>query len=278
MLQQHLRQSGFTLIEMIMVIVILGVIGGTVAVFIRKPVDAYFDTGRRAALTDIADTAVRRMSRDISRALPNSIRNASSQCIEFIPTRTGGRYRAAPDAGVAGNQSAAVLDFTVADTSFNMLSNNSNLPSNQQIQPNDLIAIYNLGISGADAYAGDNTAVVSAVVSGAETTITIGAKQFPFASGNNRFQVIPGDEKIVAYVCSGGSLLRSSNYAYTNSCPTTAMTATVAVLATNVAACNFVAGASDQQRNALVQLTLTLTDTSSESVSLYHEVHVSNTP
>ena len=275
-MQQQLRQTGFTLIEMIMVIVILGVIGATVAMFIRKPVDAYFDTGRRATLTDIADTAVRRMSRDISRALPNSIRNPSSQCIEFIPTRTGGRYRAAPDAGVAGDQSAAVLDFTVADTSFNMLARNSDLPSSQQIKTNDLVAIYNLGISGADAYAGDNTAVVSGVVSGAETTITIAAKQFPFASGNNRFQVIPGDEKIVSFVCSGGNLLRNSNYAYTNSCPTSG--ATVAVLATNVAACNFVASASDQQRNALVQLTLTLTDASSESISLYHEVHVSNTP
>jgi MSHA biogenesis protein MshO len=277
-MQQRLLQTGFTLIEIIMVIVIMGVIGGTVAMFMAKPVGAYFDTGRRATLTDIADTAVRRMSRDIGRALPNSIRNASSQCIEFIPTRTGGRYRASADAGVTGDQSAAVLDFTVADTSFNMLARNSNLPSNQQIQAGDVIAIYNLGISGADAYAGDNTAVVSGVASGAETTITIAAKQFPFASGNNRFQVIPGDEKIVAYVCSGGSLLRSSNYPYTNSCPTTASTATVAVLATNVAACNFVASASDQQRNALVQLTLTLTDASSESVSLYHEVHVNNTP
>lgn len=277
-MEQRLRQSGFTLIEMIMVIVIMGVIGGTAAMFMIKPISAYFDTGRRATLTDIADTAVRRMSRDIGRALPNSIRNASSQCIEFIPTRTGGRYRASADAGVAGDQSAAVLDFTVADTSFNMLSSNSSLPSNQQIQVNDLVAIYNLGITGADAYAGDNTAVVSGVVSGAETTITIAAKQFPFASGNSRFHVIPGDEKIVAYVCSGGSLLRSSNYAYATSCPTKATSATVAVLATNVAACNFVASASDQQRNALVQLTLTLTDASSESVSLYHEVHVSNTP
>ena len=271
------RSQGFTLIEMVMVIVILGVIGATVAVFIRKPVDAYFDTSRRAAMTDVADTAVRRMSRDIGRALPNSIRPATgSQCLEFIPTKTGARYRAAPDSGVAGDQSAAILDFTLADTSFNMLGDNRKLPADQQIQVGDVIAVYNLGIPGADAYAGDNTSVVTGVTPGTETTITIAAKQFPLASGSNRFHVIAANEKIVSYVCSGGNLLRSSNHAYANSCPTSG--STVSVLAGNVAFCNFVTGAPDLQRNALVQLTLRLTDTSGESISLYHEVHVDNTP
>ena len=38
---QH--QRGFTLIELIMVIVIMGVIGGMVSVFMKSPIDAYFD-------------------------------------------------------------------------------------------------------------------------------------------------------------------------------------------------------------------------------------------
>ena len=62
------------MIEMVMVIVIMGVIGGMVAVFLKSPIDAYTDSGRRAALTDMADTSARRMARDISKALPNSIR------------------------------------------------------------------------------------------------------------------------------------------------------------------------------------------------------------
>ncbi|MCH8814298.1 MAG: hypothetical protein IH957_04250, partial [Chloroflexi bacterium] len=31
--------------------------------------------------------------RDIRKALPNSVRNPSPDCIEFLPTRTGARYR-----------------------------------------------------------------------------------------------------------------------------------------------------------------------------------------
>ena len=270
------RPLGFTLIELTMVIVVMGVIGATLAVFMRKPIDAYFDTARRAALTDVADTAVRRISRDLGRALPNSVRNPSSSCIEFIPTRTGGRYRAEPDAGVVGSQASAVLDFAAADSSFNMLANNSLLPTDQQVRANDVVVVYNLGIPGADAYAADNSAVVASVVSGSESTITIAAKQFPLASPLSRFHVVPGDEKIVSFSCSAGRLLRSSNHAYSNSCPTSG--ATVAVLAADVASCSFVYNASDLLRNGLVQMTFRFADSSGESVSLYHEVHVGNTP
>lgn len=275
-MRQPPRPRGFTLIEMVMVIVILGVIGATLAVFMRRPVDAYFDTARRAALTDVADTAMRRISRDIGRALPNSVRNPSSSCIEFIPTRTGGRYRADADSLVVGSQANAILDFAAADTSFNMLANNNLLPPDQQVRANDVVVVYNLGIPGADAYAADNSAVVTTVTAAAETTIGIGAKQFPLASPVSRFHVVPGDEKIVSFACSGGRLLRSSNHAYSNSCPTSG--ATVAVLAQDVASCTFVYNNSDLLRNGLVQLTMTFTDSAGESVNLYHEVHVGNTP
>ena len=261
---------GFTLIEMVMVIVILGVIGATVAVFMRQPVDAYADTSRRAALSDVADTAVRRIARDLQRALPNSVRSPSNQCVEFIPTRTGGRYRAETTAAGAGD----ILDFSAADSSFGVFANLSILPADQQVRAADVVVVYNLGISGADAYAGDNTSVVVSVTNGAESTITIASKLFPLASGSNRFHVVPGDEKIVAFVCSGGKLYRSSNHSYASSCPITG----AAVLANNVASCNFVYNDSDLQRNALVQMTIVLTDVAGDSVSLYHEVHVSNTP
>ncbi len=294
----HSAQRGFTLVELVMVIILMGVIGGMVAVFMKSPIDAYFDTARRAGLTDVADTVVRRMGRDIRKSLPNSIRSAGSQCVEFIPTRTGGRYRA--DSGGGGD----VLDFTLVagDSSFSMLGNNADatIPSDQRIvgrdvRPagGDLIAIYNLGIAGADAYAGDNTAEVASVSAGAgtppESVITLtSTTQFPLESPNKRFQVIPGDEMVVRYVCvdasgtnaqghGSGTLYRevlNLPLAETAACPASA---SGAVMANRVSSCNFNYSGSDLQRNALISMRLQITD-SGETVSLQHEVHVSNTP
>ena len=222
-------QGGFTLVEMVMVIVILGVVSSMVAVAMRGPVDAYFAAARRAALTDVADGVMRRLERDVRKALPNSLRTPSNQCLEFIPTKTGGRYRA--------DGSAAALNFDTTDTSFNMLGRNSTLPADQRIVARaglvagDFVVVYNLGpsVPGADAYNLDNLAEVTGLgtefqnttpLNGWESPISISSKQFPLASGGNRFHVVPGAERVVSYVCSGGALYRTVNASnFTSSCP-----------------------------------------------------------
>ncbi len=268
-------QRGFTMIELIMVIVLMGVIGGMVSVFMKSPIDAYVASGRRAALTDTADTVVRRMARDIQKALPNSIRTPTAQCVEFIPTKTGGRYRA---------QDAGALDFAAAASSFNMLGSNAALAVDQQIKVGDVIVVYNLGIPDSDAYQLTGS-INRAVVGGTdplseagvplETTIHLESTLFPLPSPNNRFQVVPGNENVVSFVCSGQNLHRTVSAfatAATTSCP-----ASGPILASGVSACNFDYSGSDLQRNALISMRIELTN-NGESVSLQHEVHVSNTP
>jgi MSHA biogenesis protein MshO len=275
------NQGGFTLIELVMVIAILGVVSSMVAVFMRGPIDAYFATARRAALTDQADTVFRRLERDLRKALPNSIRTPVTvpvnQCLEFIPTKTGGRYRA--------DSTAAALSFDAAETSFNMLGRNSVLPADQRIAAGDFIAVYNLGpnVPGADAYNQDNTSQISALGTefqnaspvGWETPITIASKLFPLASGSNRFHVIPSAEHVVSYVCSGNKLYRTVNSSnFSSSCP-----ATGSVIATNLASCFFDSSGDDLSRNALVRIVLQLQDSkNNEALQLQQEIHVNNTP
>lgn len=268
------RTHGFTLVEIVIVITLLGIVGAMVAVFMKKPIDAYFDTARRAALVDLADTTTRRMAREIRSALPNSLRVASNQCVEFIPTKAGGRYRAETSSTGTGD----TLDFSTADSSFDVFGNLGALPTAQRPAVGDLVAVYNLGITGSDAYSLDNVSAITSVTNASpESSIGISPKKFPLASGSSRFQVIPSTDKVVSYACSGGKLYRFSNYAYsaTSSCQTPV--SSTPVLATDVASCNFVYNGSDLQRNALVQISLVFTRTA-ESVSLYHEVHVNNTP
>ena len=280
------RQRGFTMVELVMVITIMGVIGGVVAVFMKSPIEAYFYTARRAGLSDVADTVSRRMARDIQQSLPNSLRtpttSPANQCVEFIPTTTGGRYRADLNTGTED-----ILDFTTADTSFDVLGN-----IGTTIAQGDVVVVYNLGISGADAYdtsnSTSNKALVKSTTSGASSSNIVitgdltnvsstTGKLFPFSSPGKRFHIVSASENVVSYVCNTttGRLTRTaSTFAQSaaTSCPTTG-----SVLATNVSYCNFDYSGSDLYRNGLIRLTIQFTD-SGETVSLTNEVHINNSP
>lgn len=264
---------GFTLLEMIVVIVITGIIAAMVAVFIRKPVEGYFDTARRAQLSDIADTALRRMARDVRLALPNTLRvTDGDRTVEFLMTRTGGRYRAQPRSDGTGD----ALDFSIADIGFDILG-----PA-VTFQTGDRIAVYNLGpnVPGANAYAGDTLAAYTGAP-GPQTHVTMAAKQFPLASPASRFQVVEGP---VSYACdlTTGTLWRYWGYAIQAAQPGAAALpglagVQTARLATRVSACSFRYLEGVTERSGVLELALTLSD-GGESVTLWHTVHVDNEP
>jgi len=275
------KQSGFTLVEMIIVIVITGIIGGIVAMFIRAPVQGYVDSARRAELTDIADTAVRRMARDIRSAVPNSVRfsNCTAPCVEFIPTKDGGRYRAELRPDGTGN----VLNFGSADSSFDIVG------SGITFATNDFIVVGSTQSDGSLPYSTAAAGVLRAYAgaAGAQTSVNITnlAPGIPATAElpSQRFDVVDGAQRAVTYACTGtlgaldangngqGQLVRFANYGFN-----VAPGGTPAILANRVRDCTIEYDLPNQ-RFGLVGVRLTLTS-GNESVSLYNEIHVNNSP
>jgi len=283
---------GFTLVEMITVIVITAIIAAVVAVFIQAPVQGYVDTAARAELADEADTAVRRMSRDLRLALPNSVRVSSDgKYLELLLTRTGGRYLDQED-GVTEGDGVHALDFgdssALSFTTVGPVPPSSSDTSEQiQIGPagqGDYVVIYNLGPGQdpANAYCGGDSCGNRAKIASVDgRVITLAANPFALQSPSlqspsHRFQIVSTP---VTYACTNGALERYADYPISSAQPTPPGVAPD-MLAKDVTGCLFSYSTLANVRSALVGITLTMqkTSTNSGKITLFHQVHVDNTP
>jgi MSHA biogenesis protein MshO len=140
------RHAGFSLIELIVVIVLLGLLAGGAGLLILNPIEAYDAQVRRQQLVDQGEMALRQIARDLRRALPNSVRIAPAGAgfaLEMVNIVDGARYRdeyggvylAGPD---------FVLDFTGPDTVFNLLGGLNNPAA---FNSSNRLVIYNTSVN-----------------------------------------------------------------------------------------------------------------------------------
>jgi MSHA biogenesis protein MshO len=287
--------KGVTLIELVVTIALLGILAAVAALYIAPALEAYFASQRRAEMADAADTAMRRMMRDIRLALPNSARvDASGRFLEVLLTKNGGRYRALNDDDIPAPSGENPLTFDAPDDSFDVYEPLplAEIPAEQQVQGGDYVVIHNLGIAGANAYdlgaASPNIAQISGFSFGGglanENRITLNpAKQFALESPSRRFFVVSGP---VSYACVGSQLLRWQGYAIQlthgapgSNFPPTARPAGAAqaVLADNLSACSLEYTALALASRGLVAVRIALTR-GNETVTLYYEAHINNVP
>lgn len=99
-----LRQTGFTLMEMTISLVVLGLLSVVMLPLLSMPATAYLEAQRRLDLQSQLDLVRSKMGDDLRYALPGSLRR---QCVgtvcyfEYLEVRAVGKYRAGGAGGTA---------------------------------------------------------------------------------------------------------------------------------------------------------------------------------
>ena len=275
------KQTGFTLIEMITVIVLLGIIAGILTPFIAKTMQAYTHSKARAELVAKGRLALERLTREVHQAIPNSLSVLSGGSgIEFARSRAGGRY---------------VERFDNFGTEFSRINlrfrKNANLTSLYVVGTGlhyvagDVLVIANT--SPADLQAGNTTTPISAIT--ATTAIGPGndgttngqilsftGQQFTTESPGKHFSIA---DQTIEVGLSGNNLRWFTATGLTNYDGAVDWSSSDPSLIDSVSAVAFVYTPGTPQSTGVLRVDVQIADaTTGETIRLYREIHVRNTP
>ncbi len=262
---QHKTAQGFTLSEVITVVVILSILAVLGTRFVTESTKSYYATQTRSRLVNTGRQALERMSRQLRGALPYSVRitnvTASASCVEFMPIASGGNYiGAVPDTNNAATASANIV---VSPHSIDFGS--AQFVSIGAMSPVELY--------------GPTPASRATLSSRTATSLTLAlAESWERNSVNQRFYLLDAPQAF----CIIGNQLRF----YANQSATTASVDTnsaYSIMADNVAATSsFSIGSGSENRAVGVVFTITFSSRTlnggAESVAFNQSVTIRNVP
>lgn len=289
-MKPRIPQAGFSLIELIVVVVLLGVLASGAGMLISNPIEAYEAQVRRQQLVDQGEMALRQIARDVRRALPNSIRITpvgGGSALEMVNVVDGGRYRD-EEGGIYTADPNYVLDFSATDQVFNLLGSLNN-PA--EFDPNNRLVIYNTSenIYAEAVDVDDQGIITNAGTSASVVTLNPGVNQEDQITLSNPFrftQQSPGQrlffvDSSISYICdpAGSRILRYAGYGFRAAQPTAPADFGVASgkVVSALSACSFNYSAGSATRGGILTVEITISD-SGESVNLLHQIHVMNLP
>jgi len=268
------KSAAFTLVELVMVIVVLGILSTGSVRFISNSAQGLVDSAERQALASSATIAIEKVLREVRRALPNSVRtfeDSGNSCLELVPIMHSSEYVSIPTAAAA--------------TSFNAIKFPSAVgiePSYVAVYPNSFISVYSSGQSIS------SSAVTVGPVdfpSPGLQTITFGGVstyRFPTESPRKRFFLV--SRPISFCEDSVGRLWRYQNYGFhldsSTSIPTSGNNRLLIADSLRVNSLSFNLLPAQLQRNAVVRMSLIIERPGSpnEIVDMSQEVQLRNVP
>jgi len=268
------KQRGFTLIELIMVIMVLSAVSVGVSSFIHFGVDIYRDAAGRDRQIGDSRFLIERISRELREALPNSVRvNDNQSCIEFVPIVASSSYIDIP----VMPELVSKLPLVVLPAAEVLLSQADKLVI-YPLHPSDIY----VRVAGSPPVVSGKVFELAAAVPARDIagdavsgTLTLkNAVQFSADSPTERYYLI---KDAVSYCVEGTDIKRHSGYwsASGQASPPTSNGVLMAQRQSNSKP--FVYHPASLTRSAMVQLNFEFSY-DDELLKLYHEVHVVNVP
>jgi MSHA biogenesis protein MshO len=249
--------TGFTLIEMIAVIVILSIISALGFSFVHTTLESYNATINRGKLITKGRLALERMTRQIRAAVPNSVR-VVGDCVEFLPIAGGGNYvGTVPD---VANGITALATITTATHSIDFGTE-------------AYVVLGGLNTSEIYGASPASLEILSSRSSG--NLVLSAAKQWQRNSLNQRFFLA---EQPQAFCVNGTNLEYYAAYTGATSYLTTSIPSSGGdTVVDGVGAHLFTVSNGTEDRNTTLTIAMTFTG-GGESVALNQEVYIRNVP
>ena len=279
--------AGFTLIELIIVITLMGSMIAIVGTFMNRPFQAYENQSNRSKLVTVITSALINMKRDINNSVPNSLRvvtSGSNTSLEMLNMYTGGRYRYTDTTGIDDALAPGLLDdefhvfgsvkpFT-AGSAFRLIVNPLN--TTRLYEAAVLTSSY-IGIITPAA----TTLTLTEDAATDEDKITLSsAFQFDLLGTGSRRKRFYISDTPITYRCdmTAKTLTRYRGYSIVNPQPTGVPTgATASLVLENLNLCEVSYDPGTATRSGVVIIKIG-TEINGESLNMVQQLQVSNAP